>query len=239
MRKTILITGAGTRLGKQVATALSEDGWRIAIHYNRSRGKAKELVRTLPTQCVAVGGNLVVPAQRDSLIRRAVEGLGTPLTALINNASTYDPDTAEDFTSASYDHHFDINLKAALILSRDFAKALPQKESGCIINMIDQRVLRPNPDFFTYHLSKTALLEATKTMAQTFAPRIRVNGIGPGPSLKNIHQSEAEFNKELKSTLLGIGSPPETIVQGIKYLLAARAVTGQMIAVDGGEHLKY
>lgn len=239
MRKTILITGAGTRLGKAMAMGLAQDGWRIVVHYNRSRAQAEALVKTLPSPSVAIGGNLAVPQERDTLIKRARDKLGQPLGALLNNASTYAPDSAHDFTSAVFDHHFEINLKAVLLLSRDFAAALPKAENGAIIHMIDQRVLRPHPDFFTYHLSKAALYTATQTMAQAYAPRIRVNAIGPGPSLKNTYQSEADFAQEQAKTLLGIGSPPDTIVEGVKYLLGARAVTGQMIAIDSGEHLKF
>ena len=173
----------------------------------------------------------------DTLVTRASDALGEPLTALINNASTFDDDRAEDFTRASYDHHMDINLRAPVMLAQQFAAQLPKGEAGCVINMIDQRVLKPDPTFFTYSMSKSALQWATKTLAQSLAPHIRVNAVGPGPSLKNHTQTDDEFITEAGSTLLKVGSPPESLLGAVRYLLMAQSVTGQMIAVDGGQHL--
>jgi len=184
-----------------------------------------------------VQGNLFVPQDLDSLVIRASEVLGQPLTALINNASTFEDDRAEDFTRASYDYHMDVNLRAPVMLAQQLAAQLPKGEKGSIINMIDQRVLNPDPTFFTYALSKSALYWATKTLAQSLAPYIRVNAIGPGPTLKNHSQTDADFADEAASTLLGAGSPPETLLDAARYLLMAKSVTGQMIAVDGGQHL--
>ena len=155
--------------------------------------------------------------------------------ALINNASTFEPDTAQDFTAETWDYHRSVNLDAPMRLSSDFAAQA--EAGGCIINMIDNRVLKPNPQFFTYSLAKAGLYWATKTMAQSFAPFVRVNGIGPGPTLENTNQADGEFAAEVKATLLEAGSPPDTILHGVRYLLSAKAVTGQMIAVDGGQHL--
>ena len=140
---------------------------------------------------------------------------------------------------SSYDHHMDINLRAPLMLSQDLANQLPNTAQGFIINMIDQRVFKPNPTFFSYTVSKSALHWATKTLAQSLAPNIRVNAIGPGPSLASIHQDERVFEAEAAATLLERGSPPETLLQAARYLIAAEAVTGQMIAVDGGQHLTW
>ncbi len=170
-------------------------------------------------------------------MERTVRALKAPVTALINNASTYTPDNAADYSEDDFNTHMNVNLKAPLALAQQFAKQLPSEGNGSVINIIDQRVLRPTPDFFTYSVSKSALYAATKTMAQTFAPNIRVNAIGPGPSLKSVYQSGAEFAEEVKNTLLGTGSPPNTILDAARYLLSANAVTGQMIAVDGGQHL--
>lgn len=234
VRKAVLITGAGARVGAHLARGLAADGWHICIHYNRSAAKADALA----AEIVAAGGdassinaNLSVPQEVNTLIKRC----GRPLEALINNASTFQPDTAQNFTTADWDFHRAVNLDAPLRLSADFAA---QAEAGAsIINMIDHRVLKPNPQFFTYSLAKAGLYWATKTMAQSFAPDIRVNGIGPGPTLENTEQAEGEFSAEAKATLLGEGSPPDTILHGVRYLLSAYAVTGQMIAVDGGQHL--
>lgn len=232
--KAVLITGAGARVGAYIARGLAKDGWHVCIHFNRSGDKAQALADELNEAGGSVSivkANLSVPQDVNTLIKRC----GRPLSALINNASTFKPDTAEDFTTATWDYHRAVNLDAPLRLSSDFATQAEQ--GGCIINMIDQRVLKPNPQFFTYSLAKAGLYWATKTMAQSFAPTVRVNGIGPGPTLENTEQEAGEFTAEAKATLLGEGSPPETILHGVRYLLSATSVTGQMIAVDGGQHL--
>lgn len=234
MRKAVLITGAGARVGAYLARGLASDGWHVCIHYNRSEIKAQDLVESISGaggSASIVKANLSVPQDVNTLIKRC----NRPLSALINNASTFQPDAAEDFTTATWDYHRAVNLDAPLRLSADFAAQAGT--GGSIINMIDQRVLKPNPQFFTYSIAKAGLFWATKTMAQSFAPLVRVNGIGPGPTLENTEQAEGEFSAEAKATLLGEGSPPETILHGVRYLLGAKAVTGQMIAVDGGQHL--
>ncbi|GLQ20146.1 short chain dehydrogenase [Algimonas porphyrae] len=233
--KTVLITGGAARLGARIARGLAADGWTVCVHYRTSVAPAEALAAEIGG--VAVKANLRVPADVAGLIEAARQSLGAPLYALINNASTFDPDTADAFTNGTFDHHIDVNLRAALHLSRDFAAQAPGQ--GAIINMIDQRMLSPRPDFFTYGVAKAGLLWATRTMAQAFAPDVRVNGIGPGPTLRNHTQSVNAFDDEARSTLLGNGSPPEEIVGAVKYLLNARSVTGQMIAVDGGQHLNY
>ncbi|MCF6275972.1 MAG: SDR family oxidoreductase, partial [Robiginitomaculum sp.] len=235
MTKTILITGAAARIGSVLAKGLASDGWRVVIHYNSSGGVAAALAAEIGNAAI-MQADLTDANAVETLIDRAAEAIGAPLTALINNASTYVPDSAAEYDRDSLDNHLDVNLKAPLRLSQNFAHALPSGTNGCIINMIDQRVLRPIPDFFTYGVSKSALLAATQTMAQSFAPNIRVNAVGPGPTLRSVHQSEAEFSQECTNTLLGKGSPPETILDAVRYLLSATAVTGQMIAVDGGQH---
>jgi len=232
--KAVLITGAGARIGAYLARGLAKDGWHVCIHYNRSASKAQALADEIAKaggSASIVKANLSVPQDVNTLIERC----DRHLSALINNASTFEPDTAENFTTLTLEYHRVVNLDAPLRLSADFAAQAVA--GGCIINMIDNRVLKPNPQFFTYSLAKAGLYWATKTMAQSFAPSIRVNGIGPGPTLGNTSQAEGEFAAEAKATLLGEGSPPETILQGVRYLLSAEAVTGQMIAVDGGQHL--
>jgi NAD(P)-dependent dehydrogenase (short-subunit alcohol dehydrogenase family) len=234
VRKAVLITGGAARVGAHLARGLAKDGWHICIHYNQSRAQADELAKEIAAArgtASLVQANLSAPDQVGGLI----EACGRKLHALINNASTFQSDTAQDFTTESWDYHRSVNLDAPLRLSADFAK---QASAGAsIINMIDQRVLKPNPQFFTYSLAKAGLYWATKTLAQSFAPNIRVNGIGPGPTLENTEQAPGEFQAEVKATLLGAGSPPDTILQGVRYLLSAEAVTGQMIAIDGGQHL--
>ena len=234
VRKAVLITGAGARVGAHLAHGLADDGWHVCIHFNRSEAKAQSLADDISQKggsASIVKANLSVPQDVNTLIERC----DMPLSALINNASTFQQDTAQDFSTATWDYHRAVNLDGPLRLSADFAAQA--EAGGCIINMIDQRVLKPNPQFFTYSLAKAGLYWATKTMAQSFAPHVRVNGIGPGPTLENTEQAAGEFTAEAKATLLGEGSPPDTILHGVRYLLSAKAVTGQMIAVDGGQHL--
>jgi len=234
--KAVLITGASARIGAYVARGLAKDGWHVCIHYNRSEDKAQSVANDISLNggsATIVKANLSVPQDVNTLIERCER----PLLALINNASTFEPDTARDFSTATWDYHRAVNLDAPLRLSSDFAAQA--KVGASIVNMIDQRVLKPNPQYFTYSLAKAGLFWATKTMAQSYAPSVRVNGIGPGPTLENTNQGDGEFLSETKATLLGEGSPPDTLLHGIRYLLAAKAVTGQMIAVDGGQHLNW
>ena len=239
-QKAILITGSGARIGRAMAGALAADGWAVALHYNRSEdgaASARDEIINAGGKAAIVQANLNVPSERAGLITAASKALSTPLTALINNASTFTPDEIDDFTDASFDHHMTANLRAPLHLIQAFAAQCVG--AGCVINMLDQRVLKPNPEFLTYAISKSALHWATKTLAQSLAPNIRVNAIGPGPTLQNIRQSLDDFAAETGNSLLGTGSPPDTIIEAVKYLLGARSVTGQMIAVDGGQHLTW
>ena len=241
-KRTALITGGAARIGAHIAQNLAKEGWDICIHYNRSKTAAEKLctaLTALGVQAVAIHANLAIRQDVDTLIARSARKAGKPLTALINNASTFSPDTAQSLDNASFDYHMDVNLRAPLMLSRDFAAQCPQEADGIIINMIDQRVLKPNPTYFSYSASKTALYHSTKTLAQALAPHIRVNGIGPGPTLQNIDQNNDMFANEAQHTLLQRGSPPEDIMGGLRYLLNARSVTGQMIAIDGGQHLTW
>ena len=239
MSEAILITGAGARLGKALALALGQAGHAVALHYNRSKDGAQAQADAINAEggsAVIVQANLNVPQELSTLIARSAKALGRPITAAINNASTFTPDSVTDHSAASFDHHMNVNLRAPLSLAQQLAA---QSDHGQIINIVDQRVLKPNPEFLTYSLSKSAIYWATKTLAQSMAPNFRVNAIGPGPTLQNIRQSEADFQNESNNTLLGIGSSPDDIVGGVLYLLGAKAVTGQMIAIDGGQHLTW
>lgn len=240
MSRAVLITGAGARIGAHFAKGLAADGWHVAVHYNRSKAGAQALVSDIQSaggQAAILQANLAVPQDVDTLVARAAAVLSMPLTALINNASTFAPDEAHNFTRATYDFHMEVNLRAPLILTQKLAAQLPENMTGNIINMIDQRVLKPNPTFFTYSAAKAALFWATKTQAQSYAPRLRVNGIGPGPTLANVHQASGEFEREASATLLRQPSSPDALLEGVRYLLNASSVTGQMIAIDSGQHL--
>jgi NAD(P)-dependent dehydrogenase (short-subunit alcohol dehydrogenase family) len=170
------------------------------------------------------------------LVARANQAVG-PLTALVNNASVFESDTLSTMTRESWDKHIETNLRAPLVLSQNFAEQLPTTAEGAIVNLLDQRLLKPTPQFLSYGVSKAGLHWLTVTLAQSLGPRIRVNAVAPGPTLRNTRQSEAHFKRQQASTILGRGALPEDVAAATQYLLEARAVTGQMIAVDGGQHL--
>jgi len=235
-----LVTGAGARLGKAMAIALGQDGWHVAVHYNNSQNGAEETVKTIEAAggtAASVQADLSNEGQTASLIETASTALGHPITLLINSASTFFDDSARQHTRENWDTHMEVNLRAPILLAQSFASALPVEAKGNIVNLIDQRVLKLNPQFFTYTLSKSALWSATRTLAQALAPNIRVNAIGPGPTLASIHQSKEDFEKEASATLTGEGSNPNEIIKAMRYLIEATSVTGQMIASDGGQHL--
>ncbi len=235
----VLITGAGQRLGKALALALGSVGWRVAVHYRHAAEEAQAVAKT-----IIDGGGFAVPVQAElcdrasleALVPCAVDAVG-PLTALVNNASHFEDDRLQDVSHDLWDRHMDANLRAPVFLAKAFAAQLPSGKKAAIVNLIDQRIRKPNPKFFSYFLSKAGLVNATVTMAQALAPHIRVNAVAPGPTLRNIRQSEADFVAQVNATLLGTGSPVEEIVGAVQYLLSANAVTGQTLIVDGGQHL--
>ena len=238
--KSVLVTGAGDRLGLAIAQALAHQGYNVVLHahskISAAQSHAAELVQQ-GARAVAISGNLLDREDVASLIARAADALGKPIDGLINNASIFEGDTAQDFTNESWDRHFDMHVRAPSELARNMAALLPHGQLGSVINIIDQRVFKLTPQFFTYTLSKVALAAATKTLAQSLAPFVRVNGIAPGPVARNIRQSEADFQKQVTASLLEIGSPTPEIVDAVLWLLEARTVTGQVIAVDGGQSL--
>ena len=235
-----LVTGAAKRIGRSIARRLVEEGWAIGLHYNRSRDEAEafaEELRTLGARVALLQADLSDYNQTLHLVPACVEALGPP-DCLINNASIFERDSVRDFTAESWAAHQNTNLRAPVMLAQAFDKALPAGQDGNIINIIDQRVLRLTPTFFSYTLAKSALWTATRTMAQALAPRIRVNAIAPGPVLPNPYQTEADFAREWDSTLLRHGARPEEIADAVVFILRARSMTGQMITLDGGEHLQ-
>ncbi len=240
-RGVALVTGAAQRVGAVIARRLAEAGYAVLVHYRSSAEAAEHLAAEITAsggRAATVRADLTDRAERSRLVAEAVRPFG-PLTVLINNASVYEPDSAETLDETLWDTHFALHVEAPAFLTRDFAAQLPEGVEGNVINMIDARVLQPVPAFMSYHLSKTALYEATKTLAQSLAPRIRVNGVGPGPTLPEHGQSDAAFIKVSDRMLLGHGSPPGEIAEAILFLLSARSVTGQMLAVDGGIHLEW
>lgn len=238
--KTVLVTGGAHRIGRALALDLAAQGWAVAIHYHSSIEAADEIVGAIAAQggqAQAFAANLMDDAETEALFTTVHQAMG-PVTALINNASTFEKDHLETATRDSWDLHMQVNLRAPFILSQGFAKALVAADlQGTIINIIDQRVWNLPPDFTTYTLSKAGLWTLTQTLALALAPRIRVNAIGPGPTLPSARQTEADFAHQYSKMPLQRPASPEQICSALRYLLDAPAVTGQMIAVDGGQHL--
>jgi NAD(P)-dependent dehydrogenase (short-subunit alcohol dehydrogenase family) len=238
---TALITGASLRIGRAIALDLAKLGWRIGVHHHRSAAEAERLVReigALGSKAVALQADLTRQDELLGLVGRCAERLG-PVTCLINNAARFEWDSLETLDFAGWQTELDVNLRAPVFLTQAFATALPEANSGAVINMIDQRVLRLTPDCFSYTISKSALWTATRTMAQALGPRIRVNAIGPGPVLPNRRQSAEDFELECSSTLLGSAVAIEDICAAVRFLIDTPSVTGQMIALDGGQHLAW
>jgi NAD(P)-dependent dehydrogenase (short-subunit alcohol dehydrogenase family) len=241
IRPASLVTGASQRIGRAVALALARRGHPVAIHYRRSRAAAERVVEEILREgghAAVIAADLAKPDETDRLVAAAVSAVG-PLSCLVNNASEFHEDDAAGMTRDGYARHMEVNLTAPLFLSQAFSAQLPPRAEGVVINLTDQRVWRPTPEFFSYSLSKAALWDATRMLAQAFAPRIRVNAIGPGPVLQSVHQTPADFESERSSTLLGRGASPEEIAAAVCFILDAPAMTGQMIALDGGQHLSW
>ena len=237
--KTVLVTGGAKRLGRAVALHLAKSGWSVAVHYNVSQAEAEDTVASiheLGMHAAALDADLSSEEDTQRLIARANTALG-PLTALINNASVFENDTLATMTRMSWERHIETNLRAPLVLSQNFAEQLPSYAEGSIINLLDQRLFKPTPQFLSYGVSKSGLHWVTRVLAQALAPRIRVNAVAPGPTLRNARQSETHFKHQQSSTILGRGASPDDVSAAVMYLLDARAVTGQTIAVDGGQHL--
>lgn len=234
-----LITGAGRRIGRTIALELGRAGWLVAVHYRNSESEAGELVNELQqlgVKSVALSADLADFNAMRGLVDACTRAIGAP-TCLVNNASEFLLDSLETLEEKTWDVHQNINLKAPVFLAQAMLRTLPHGVEGNIINIIDQRVWKLTPDFFSYTISKAGLWTATRTLAQALAPRIRVNAIGPGPVFQSVHQSEAEFAAEQTSTLLGRGPTPDEIAGAVKFILATPSMTGQMIALDGGQHL--
>ena len=237
--RTVLVTGAAKRLGRAITLDLAQHGWSVAIHYNSSEKEARATCADAAASGVKVALLKADLAREDdtaALVGRAVAELG-PLGALVNSASLFENDDWSNVSRASWDAHMETNLRAPFVLSQAFARQLPREASGSIVNIIDQRVLKPTPQFLSYSLSKAGLKWLTATLAQALAPRIRVNAVGPGPTMINARQSQADFARQREATILGRGAEPQDVCDAVRYLLDAPAVTGQMIAVDGGQHL--
>lgn len=239
--RTVLITGAAKRIGRAIALSFATAGWQVAVHYRSSSESADELVAEITRgggRSAAFQADLTAADEVRRLIPECVERLG-PLHCLINNASQFDHDEMGSITDDLWSGHLDTNLRAPVLLTQSFVEHLPEDADANVINIIDQRVLRPTPEFFSYTISKCALWTATRMMAQALAPRVRVNAVSPGPVLPSVHQTEQDFEQERRSTLLRRGTSGEEIAAAIRFILDAPAMTGQMITLDGGQHLTW
>ncbi|MDW4500386.1 SDR family oxidoreductase [Sulfitobacter sp. D35] len=246
-----LVTGAGRRLGRAMALYLAARGYDVAVHYASSEAEAEEVadkVRLMERKAVALQADLLDDAQTERLFSEATEALGGPITCLVNNASIFERDTIETATRDSWDRHIQSNLRAPFLLTQAIAAqglapdTDPSGEpvaSGLIVNMVDQRVRKLTPDFMTYTLAKMGLWALTQTSARALAPAIRVNAIGPGPTLRGERQSEAHWARQRAATILERGANPEDVTSALGYFLDAPGVTGQLLCVDGGQHLAW
>lgn len=236
-----LVTGGGRRIGRAIVEALADAGFAVAIHYRRSRAEARDLAAAVTDgggRAVTLDAELADAAAVATLVPRAAAALG-PVTLLVNCASMFEPDDVATLGLDLWEETFAVNLRAPALLARDFASALPGDARGSIVNILDQRVLRPNPQFFSYTLTKSALATATRTMAQALAPRVRVNGVAPGPTCTGRRQTAEDFARQNAGTLLGEGPTPADIAGAVLYLARASAVTGQVLAVDAGQSLQW
>ncbi|MFD0915663.1 SDR family oxidoreductase [Pseudahrensia aquimaris] len=238
--KAVLITGAGVRLGRAMAIDMAAAGYAVAVHYNSSADAANEVVAQITStggKAAAVRANLADEAGTQALIGKAVDAIG-PLGMVVNNASVFEDDAMGDERTL-WDLHFNVHLRAPSLLAAAFDAQLPADTSGLIVNIIDERVLALNPKFHSYTLSKSALWTATRTMAQALAPRIRVNAIGPGPTLPNSRQTQADFDAQVNSLPLKIAPELSDFAKTLLYFADTPSLTGQMIALDGGQHLAW
>jgi NAD(P)-dependent dehydrogenase (short-subunit alcohol dehydrogenase family) len=240
-RGAALVTGGARRIGRALAQACAAAGYDVAVHV-RSAGDDADAaageVRSAGRRAAILACDLRKESAVVALVGEAESELG-PVTLLVNCASVFEEDAFETLNRATWDAHMETNLRAPLVLSQAFARRLPADREGLIVNILDQRVWRSTPAFFSYSLSKLALWDATRMMAQALAPRIRVNGIGPGPTLQSVHQDPEAFAAEAAATLMRRPATPAEVAQALRYLIDAPSVTGQMIAVDSGQHLAW
>lgn len=250
-RPRALVTGAAARVGRAMALGLAEDGWDVAIHYNGSAAQAEDTAseaRALGASAITLQADLGDDGRVREMIDEAAAGLGGPLSCLINNASWFENDLLGEITAESWEKGQASNLRAPVLLTQAFAAQAPRARTdhrgepvaqAVVINLIDQRMLKPTPMFVSYTLAKSALLTFTRTSAQAMAPHVRVGAIGPGPTLAATQQSDEHFAKQRAACLLGRGSDPEDMVHAMRFILTNKAFTGQMLAIDGGQHLNW
>lgn len=239
-KRATLVTGASKRIGKAIITRLAKNNTNVVIHYNKSKSAAlalsKKINRNTKIKSITVQADLNKSDQIKRLFS-IIKKKSFVIDCLINNASSFNYDNLYSVSKGSWDKHVIPNLYAPLMLSKEFVKRLPSQLEGNIINILDQRVLNLTPHFLSYTVSKSGLWSLTKTLALELAPKIRVNAIGPGPTIKSKFQTEKEFKLQCKSLPLQKGADPEHIAEAVIFFLKIKSITGQMIALDGGQHL--
>jgi NAD(P)-dependent dehydrogenase (short-subunit alcohol dehydrogenase family) len=239
-----LVTGGARRIGRAIVRSLADAGYAVAIHAHRSRGSAEELAAEIGAagrRAAVVSADLAVHDDVTALVAAAVAAVG-PLTLLVNNASVFEPDGIGHLDRARFDLHYAVNVRAPVFLAEAFAAqaaTLPDGIDASIVNLLDQRIFKPTPNYLSYGLAKNTLFAATTTLAQALVPRVRVNAVAPGPALPNTRQDAATFARLSRAMPLGRGPSPEEIAQAVLFLATARSVTGQTIAVDGGQRLSW
>lgn len=239
--RAALVTGAAQRIGRAIALALAEAGFDVAVHCHASADAAEATcgeIRERGRRAVLLRADLAEESQTALLLPQAAVALG-PIGVLVNNASRFERDEWDDTTRESWDAHLEPNLRAPFVLTQHFARALPTDAEGVVLNLLDQRVWSLTPHFVSYTVSKAGLWALTQSMALALAPRIRVNGIGPGPALPSPRQSQAQFDHQCASVPLQRGTDPAEIARAALAILALPSMTGQMLAVDGGQHLQW
>ncbi len=239
--RVALVTGGAQRLGRAIALALADAGFDLAVHCHSSADAAEQTataIRARGRRAVVLTADLTDEAAARGLLAATTTVLG-PVGVLVNNASTFERDEWHDATRASWDRHIETNLRAPFVLMQAFALALPAAAEGVVINMLDQRVWSLTPHFVSYTVSKAGLWTLTRSMALALAPRIRVNAIGPGPALASSRQTAAQFARQSELTPLGRGTGPDEVARAALAILALPAMTGQMLALDGGQHLQW
>ena len=248
---TALVTGAGKRLGCAMALNLARRGFDVAVHYATSRTEAEgveEEIRKFGRRALAFQADLLDEAATQELIPRVMDAFGGPVAVLVNNASIFERDSIDTATRASWDRHVESNLRAPFVLTQHVAAHAPEPipddasepvAQALVVNMLDQRVLKPTPQYMTYTIAKMGLWAFTRTAAQALAPRLRVNAIGPGPTLRAEGQSESHFLRQRAGSILQRGGNVGDVEAALGYFLDAPAVTGQLLCVDGGQHLSW
>jgi NAD(P)-dependent dehydrogenase (short-subunit alcohol dehydrogenase family) len=237
--KGALVTGAGMRIGRAFAMALAADGFFLFVHHHRSAAAARETVAAIAAaggKAKAVKADLSSAKQAEALVGRC-QARGVRLTCLVNSASLFELDRAPMETAAGFDRHMAVNLRAPLLLSQALARQLPDRETGLIVNVLDQKLFNLNPDFLSYTLSKIGLRGLTSLLAQSFAPRLRVAGIAPGLTLRSGSQTDARFAEQHRQNPLGVGVTTEDLVRALRFVVATPSYTGDVLIVDSGEHL--